>query len=44
MPGHIVGSFADVFEIVLERGLKYRELANGYALGSGNSIPDFRAG
>lgn len=31
----------DVFEIVLERGLKYRGLANGYALGSGNSIPDY---
>lgn len=31
----------DVFEIVLERGLKYRQLANGYALGSGNSIPDY---
>ena len=31
----------EVFEIVLQRGLKYRSLANGYALGSGNSIPDY---
>lgn len=31
----------DVFQIVLERGQKYRGMANGYALGSGNSIPDY---
>ena len=31
----------DVFRIVIESGQKYRNLANGYALGSGNSIPDF---
>jgi len=23
------------------RGKKYRQMANGYALGSGNSIPDY---
>ena len=26
---------------MLERGTKYRRLARGYALGSGNSIPDY---
>ena len=31
----------DVYEIVLERGQKYRQMAKGYALGSGNSIPDY---
>lgn len=32
---------AEVFEIVLERGKRYRSMARGYALGSGNSIPDY---
>ena len=31
----------EVYEIVLERGLRYRNLARGYALGSGNSIPEY---
>jgi uroporphyrinogen decarboxylase len=31
----------DIFEQVKERALKYRSLARGYALGSGNSIPDY---
>lgn len=31
----------DVFQIVRERGRRYRALARGYALGSGNSIPDY---
>ena len=31
----------EVFDIVFERGSKYRRLAKGYALGSGNSIPDY---
>lgn len=31
----------EVYEIVLERGSRYRQLAQGYALGSGNSIPDY---
>ena len=31
----------DVFEIVMERGQQYRRMAKGYALGSGNSIPDY---
>jgi len=29
----------DVYEYVLEKGQKFREMANGFALGSGNSIP-----
>ena len=32
---------AEVYDIVLERGRRYRRLAQGYALGSGNSIPDY---
>ena len=32
---------AEVFEVVLERGRRYRSMARGYALGSGNSIPDY---
>jgi uroporphyrinogen decarboxylase len=31
----------DVYEIVLDRGRRYRRMANGYALGTGNSIPDY---
>jgi uroporphyrinogen decarboxylase len=31
----------EVYDIVLERGTKYRRLTRGYALGSGNSIPDY---
>lgn len=30
-----------VYELVLERGLRYRAQASGFALGSGNSIPDY---
>ena len=30
-----------VFDLVVDRGQKYRQMANGYALGSGNSIPDY---
>ncbi|MEP7357681.1 MAG: uroporphyrinogen decarboxylase family protein [Anaerolineales bacterium] len=32
---------AEITEIVVERGRRYRSLARGYALGSGNSIPEF---
>jgi uroporphyrinogen decarboxylase len=32
---------AEVREIVCERGARFRRLARGYALGSGNSIPDY---
>ena len=31
----------EVFDMVLERGQSFRAIANGYALGSGNSIPDY---
>lgn len=31
----------EVFALVVERGRRYREMARGYALGSGNSIPDY---
>ena len=30
-----------VFDLVVDRATKYRQMANGYALGSGNSIPDY---
>jgi uroporphyrinogen decarboxylase len=30
-----------VYELVLERGLRFRANASGFALGSGNSIPDY---
>jgi hypothetical protein len=30
-----------VFDLVVEQGQKYRDTANGYALGSGNSIPEY---
>lgn len=31
----------EVFKYVFDKGLEYRSKANGYALGSGNSIPDY---
>jgi uroporphyrinogen decarboxylase len=31
----------EIREIVYEKGRKYREMARGYALGSGNSIPEY---
>ena len=31
----------EVFETVVESGKEFRKTANGYALGSGNSIPDY---
>ncbi|MCD4825986.1 MAG: hypothetical protein K8S55_15460 [Phycisphaerae bacterium] len=30
-----------IFDYVVEHGTEYRKRANGYALGSGNSIPDY---
>lgn len=32
---------AEITELVVERGRRYRAMAKGYALGSGNSIPEF---
>jgi uroporphyrinogen decarboxylase len=31
----------EIYDIVLEKGIKYRNMAKGYALGSGNSIPEY---
>jgi len=31
----------EIFELVYTRAKKYRSMANGYALGSGNSIPEY---
>jgi uroporphyrinogen decarboxylase len=31
----------DIFDVVVELGQKYRRQARGYALGSGNSIPEY---
>jgi uroporphyrinogen decarboxylase len=31
----------EVYETVLESGMRFSKAANGYALGSGNSIPDY---
>ena len=31
----------EIYDTVLEHGSKYRKLARGYAMGSGNSIPDY---
>ncbi|MEN8194001.1 MAG: uroporphyrinogen decarboxylase family protein [Bacteroidota bacterium] len=33
--------YDEVYKIVLEKGTKYRGMTKGYALGSGNSIPDY---
>jgi len=32
---------AEAFDVVVERGRRFRQQANGYALGSGNSIPEY---
>jgi uroporphyrinogen decarboxylase len=32
---------ATIFKTVIEKGQKFRKQANGYALGSGNSIPEY---
>ena len=34
-------SYDDVYKAVLEKGKKYREMANGYGIGSGNSIAEY---
>ena len=31
----------EVFDLVVEKGLRFRNMARGYALGSGNSIPEY---
>jgi uroporphyrinogen decarboxylase len=32
---------ADIVDLVYARGRRYRAIAKGFALGSGNSIPDY---
>ncbi len=34
-------SYEEVYQTVLEKGKKFRNMAKGYGLGSGNSIPDY---
>ena len=36
-----LNSYDDVFKTVYDKGLKYRNSANGYGLGSGNSIAEY---
>ena len=36
-----LNSYDDVYREVLEKGTKFRNIANGYGLGSGNSIADY---
>ena len=38
---HFVNTPAEITAGVVELGGKYRAMANGYALGSGNSIPEY---
>ncbi|KAA6335632.1 hypothetical protein EZS27_016153 [termite gut metagenome] len=37
----IMNSYEDVYKKVMEEGVQFRAKANGYGLGSGNSIPDY---
>ena len=37
----ILNSYDYVFEKVRKEGTQFRALANGYGIGSGNSIPDY---
>ena len=37
----ILNPYDQVFNKVLEEGTRFRKKANGYGLGSGNSIPDY---
>ena len=37
----ILNPYDQVYNKVLEEGTRFREKANGYGLGSGNSIPDY---
>lgn len=36
-----LNSYDDAYKIVLEKGVKYRNMANGYGIGSGNSIAEY---
>jgi len=37
----ILNNYDDIYREVLEKGTRYREIAIGYGLGSGNSIPEY---
>ena len=37
----ILKKYDDVFKKVVEDGTRFRNIAKGYGLGSGNSIPDY---
>ena len=37
----ILNTYDEVFKKVFEDGTRFRNQANGYGLGSGNSIPDY---
>ena len=37
----ILNPYDVVYQKVLEEGTLFRSMANGYGLGSGNSIPDY---
>ncbi len=37
----MLNKYDDVFREVLEKGTRFRNISRGYALGSGNSIPDY---
>lgn len=37
----VLNKYDDVFKEVLEKGSRFRNMTRGYALGSGNSIPDY---
>lgn len=36
-----LNSYDEVYKIVMEKGKHYRSIANGFGLGSGNSIPNY---
>ena len=36
-----LNQYDEVYRIVLEKGIKYREMTKGYGIGSGNSIPKY---
>jgi len=36
-----LNSYENVYKLVLEKGLEYRQMANGFGIGTGNSIPEY---
>ena len=41
IPTHIFPQYKKGIDLVHKSGKKFRNMANGYGLGSGNSIPDY---